>query len=278
MLLLELNSLRNVNALRGDQQLTFGPQLTVVYGDNGSGKSGYARVLKKAYRARVTEDILGNVRAENRQSVPAQAVFVVEEPDGSIQSVEWKDGTPISAVGKFAVLDSACARSYLHGGGLGEGPAGLDVVPNFVKDLDRVKHSIADAVRAASPKKDSLQNLENDTVTGRFVRDLSPETTLSSLAEIAQWNSDDSREIETLDKSIAKARLHTRSLRREQLQAQMNALESLAKRIAKWETTVGQSQHEAMLSATSALAMADAALRAVETIGDHCCPVNFAEK
>ncbi len=50
-----------VNALAEDQTLKFGPRLTVVYGDNAAGKSGYTRILKSACRARRAEDILGNV-------------------------------------------------------------------------------------------------------------------------------------------------------------------------------------------------------------------------
>ncbi len=52
--LISLSGCKNVNALADDQKLEFGasPGLTVIYGNNGSGKSGYARVLKKACRAR----------------------------------------------------------------------------------------------------------------------------------------------------------------------------------------------------------------------------------
>src|SRR6266404_3264011 len=44
---------KNVNAIASQQPLTFGATgLTILYGDNASGKSGYARVLKSACRAR----------------------------------------------------------------------------------------------------------------------------------------------------------------------------------------------------------------------------------
>src|SRR6185295_6568329 len=52
---------RGVNALAEDQTLKFGLGLTVVYGDNGAGKTGYIRILKGACRARGQEKILGNV-------------------------------------------------------------------------------------------------------------------------------------------------------------------------------------------------------------------------
>lgn len=52
---------RGVNALAEDQTLRFTPSLTVVYGDNAAGKTGYIRILKSACRARGQTQILGNV-------------------------------------------------------------------------------------------------------------------------------------------------------------------------------------------------------------------------
>lgn len=49
--LIELRDLTGVNALAPNQSLTFGISgLTIVYGDNASGKSGYARVACPALR------------------------------------------------------------------------------------------------------------------------------------------------------------------------------------------------------------------------------------
>ena len=44
-----------VNALAPEQKVSFGPQLTIVYGENGAGKSGYTRVLKAACRSRASK-------------------------------------------------------------------------------------------------------------------------------------------------------------------------------------------------------------------------------
>ena len=52
--LVSIGNLQQVNRLPSDQTLAFGPSpgLSVVFGDNGSGKSGFARVIKKACRTR----------------------------------------------------------------------------------------------------------------------------------------------------------------------------------------------------------------------------------
>jgi hypothetical protein len=64
------------NALAHDQTLTFGPNLTVVYGQNTAGKSGYTRILKRACRSRFTEDILGDVLS-GAAPVKAQRRFAI---------------------------------------------------------------------------------------------------------------------------------------------------------------------------------------------------------
>src|SRR3990172_8850321 len=59
--LVSVTHLRGVNALAPEQTITFGENLTIVYGRNTAGKSGYTRILKRACRSRFTEEILGNV-------------------------------------------------------------------------------------------------------------------------------------------------------------------------------------------------------------------------
>ncbi|MCV6603232.1 MAG: ATP-binding protein, partial [Cohaesibacter sp.] len=51
--LTQLKSVVGVNALAAQQELNIAENgITIIYGDNGSGKSGYCRVLKHACRTR----------------------------------------------------------------------------------------------------------------------------------------------------------------------------------------------------------------------------------
>jgi AAA domain-containing protein len=62
-----------INALKPGAQIDFAPGVTVIFGENGSGKSGFVRVLKRAAGARTAEDILHNVRSEKRPTPTASS-------------------------------------------------------------------------------------------------------------------------------------------------------------------------------------------------------------
>ena len=60
--LVSFGPVENLNRLAANQQLKFALNgVTIIYGDNGSGKSGYARIAKKLCRSLTVAELLGNV-------------------------------------------------------------------------------------------------------------------------------------------------------------------------------------------------------------------------
>lgn len=116
-LLCSLGPVRNVNRLAADQQMSFATNgLTIVYGDNGSGKSGYCRIAKKLCRSLTEDDLLGDV-FEDRPAAPAR-VLVRYLSEGALRptAVEWVDGeVPPEAISKISVFDAQNARLYVDG-------------------------------------------------------------------------------------------------------------------------------------------------------------------
>ena len=78
----------------------FGPRLTVVYGDNAAGKTGYIRILKSACRARGAEQILGNVTGSSAPRTPSVAIkyFVGDDPEAKEWSGDGDDETSLGSV------------------------------------------------------------------------------------------------------------------------------------------------------------------------------------
>jgi hypothetical protein len=108
-----MKELHNVNAVPDDSSLLFGQQgLTVIYGENATGKSGYARVLKKACSARDTmEKFLPNVYKRSITD-PAKASFKISINNGLENEILWRD-VEVEEPGilsNICVFDSKCAR------------------------------------------------------------------------------------------------------------------------------------------------------------------------
>ncbi len=62
---MSIRGAENVNALADGEVLTFAATgLTIVYGDNASGKSGYARILKAVTRTRASEQVRNDIFRE----------------------------------------------------------------------------------------------------------------------------------------------------------------------------------------------------------------------
>ena len=100
----------HVNALESDQPLTFEPQgLTIVYGDNGSGKSGYARLLKRITRARHQEDVLSDVFRDTTLAKPTAAFLSGSVTRTSPLPGPTRPGRSASAASFYA----ACGNAYI---------------------------------------------------------------------------------------------------------------------------------------------------------------------
>ena len=113
--LTSIRDLQHVNALAEKQSLPIAPTgLTVVYGGNGAGKSGYSRVLKRACRARdQNEPVRPNAALAPGKSGKATAVFDLLI-NGAASSVTWIDNQAVPDVlGAISIFDSRCARAYI---------------------------------------------------------------------------------------------------------------------------------------------------------------------
>lgn len=255
--LVAVRGLKQVNALLADQELTFGRHLTVVYGDNGSGKSGYARVLKKVYRARVVDQILGDVCAETPALDAAEATFVLATTEGKQEEVRWTDGVAASGAGRFAVLDAACSSSYIRGGQLAVGPAGIDVPERFADALSSVRSILDQKAKEALRDKGPLRPLEDDTEVGRFISALGSGTSDEAITKACTWGVDDDNELARIETELEELRREAPSARRRRMDTRAKAVEAIADRLGTWAEQTGNSQWLALREARSAVKSAE---------------------
>jgi hypothetical protein len=148
------------------------------------------------------------------------------------------------------------------------GPAGIDVLDRFAREIDRVKRSLASSAIAIQPVKKTLQHLENDTEAGRFVRSLSSATSDAAIAAFAVWSPEQEAELQRVESKVTAGNASTPSARRVELKARSEALRALRGRFA---TALEQTSADAIANLKRAIAAdveADAALKAAQALGD----------
>lgn len=106
--LLRIAETCNVNRLVDGQEIAFNDRITVVYGENASGKTGYARVLKQVAGARSASRVLPDVDT----SSPGTPTATIEYALGSeTESHPWQDGAPpVPTLARVCVFDAPAAR------------------------------------------------------------------------------------------------------------------------------------------------------------------------
>jgi len=189
--LLSIENVQNVNLIRSDQRLVFNENgITVIYGDNGAGKSGYSRILKLACRARDREErILPDVFTKGNTDIPKATIKI--KLNGNEQEVIWQqDSTEDSNLSNIAVFDSRCARiitddrneiTYL--------PYGGDIFEKLASLVLRIKEDIETEIIDQEIIKDS--SISANTPSAAFLESLSESTKLEEIDAAACWSDTD---------------------------------------------------------------------------------------
>ncbi len=153
----QIDSLRvgaGINAIKAGTQIDFAPGVTVIFGENGSGKSGFVRVLKRAAGVRSAEDILPNVRG-GAQPTPS-ATFSVTV-GASSKPIDWKNEFGVIPLNRASIFDARGARlhveddlSYVYT------PGELTLFPFVQNGMERVRTALDRAITARTPGANTL--------------------------------------------------------------------------------------------------------------------------
>ena len=171
--LIRISEPRSVNALVSDDVLTFAARgITLVYGENGSGTSGYARILKKVTRSRHNGDVLSNVFSAPAQQSARLTVCLGEQET----ELAWPADNP-DYMKRVSFYDSDCAARYIF--------TDTEVVyrPSLIALLDelvglssRVRQVLEERRRARTSEVSTLPSPPPTTRAAAFVDTLSAQT------------------------------------------------------------------------------------------------------
>jgi energy-coupling factor transporter ATP-binding protein EcfA2 len=194
---------RGVNALAEDQTLKFAPNLTVVYGDNAAGKTGYIRILKSACRARGQEQILGNVVSG---ATPLSPVVSIKYKIGTEpEPLEWAGSGEDEFISRVSVFDTQCAAVYLtEKTDVAFRPFGLDLFDKLVKVCRAVRAKLESEQRAlASNALAAVQaQIPEGTAVAKLLASISSLSKPESVQTLARLSPEEEARLALLEKSL----------------------------------------------------------------------------
>lgn len=201
-----IKNLQHVNALAEDQRLPIAPHgLTIIYGENGAGKSGYSRVLKHACRARDRrEPLLADMRKNQDLTAVAEAIFETVV-DGTAIDLKWTYGQESpEQLSEIAIFDAHCARAYVDNeGDFAYAPYGLDILEGLAKACVAIKGMASKELEANKPNIEQFTTL-SQTVTevGALLSELSAKTSPANVEILATLTDTDTDRLAMLDKAL----------------------------------------------------------------------------
>lgn len=234
---ISLLSIRNptaINALASQQELSFEPSgLTVIYGDNGSGKSGYVRVLKHACRSRDGKFAIHR-DLEDKTDTPQSAEICFARGANTEQFSWTPDGEPHSDLPSVSIFDSRSASIHVESTNeVAYIPRPMRLLEALADAADRIKAVLDSKIatlRDQVPLAISNPSLSKETSAGSYIFGLSARSNISQLDKLAELSEQESARLAVLETDFAQdprravARLENQRGEVERVQTTLKAL------------------------------------------------------
>lgn len=150
--------------------------LTVVYGNNGSGKSSYSRILKKLCWSRNS-----NIELKKNVFTPSanqQKVDFIIEDNGVNTPFQWLENSAShTALNSVFIFDNACGDIYVNNENPTQyKPIGIDVLERLIPLLSEISQRLNIESAAYNTQKPLLDQSLNTTTTCQWYANVESKT------------------------------------------------------------------------------------------------------
>ena len=176
----EILDVHGLNAIKPGANLPFGKSnLSVIYGQNGTGKSGFARLLKQICGSRSKDEIHSNVF--DPAPTACRAHFKVSI-DGKSADVHWDiPSGPHKALRHAQVFDSKAAQQYMGRTEACYEPSRMKFVSALIATADAVSAELAGEKALLSKALPAVPESLNQTAEAKWLLSLKGTTTPAAI-------------------------------------------------------------------------------------------------
>lgn len=164
-----LTHISGVNALKENQSIKFNKEITILFGTNGSGKSGYFKILNEISGGNEEKRILPNIFEVSPKNVKIKIKLDIDENE-----IVWNNEVRgIAPYNKMSFLDTSYVNGLLNQRVTKENliePMGLHLFAQLIKYIDALKEKIISSVTLYKSEKPIIDYSEfSDSVKNIFI-------------------------------------------------------------------------------------------------------------
>ena len=198
-----IGNVKGINALAPRCPLDFGlDNMAVVYGGNGSGKSGYVRILKHVCGARNPGALHPNVFEDDGSTQSAEIKYSIDNQE---RQMSWSTSDGVQAdLRPVDIFDADCGRMYLESESeVTYEPPALLFFSDLIAVCELVARRIDGKLGRCISKKPQMPSEYADTVAGKWYASLSATTPPDEIATHAKWETENDTCAAGLEKRLA---------------------------------------------------------------------------
>ncbi len=240
-----LSAITGVNRLAKNQTVNFAKNITVIYGENGTGKTGYSRILKTlGFSYDNNKTILSNVYA----AAEPQSATINFKSNGTPRTFTWNGANTDSELENISVFNSSCVQFSISDRSLIVSPIGFHLFHLVSDELNALTQLFQRKIAAHPTALIWLDNLTPGTPQHTFIATLSATSTEQKLIELSDFTpahedalTAKEAELSSLSKALLQSQIQT-------LRAQIAELDTIVSKIEAAKTLLNDTNWQALIA------------------------------
>lgn len=243
--LCSISEIEGVNALAPKKPLEFGKgNITIVYGNNGSGKSGYVRLLKHVCGARETGTLHRNVY---KSGSAAQQACISFEQDGVPKSHTWSGQGICDDLSSVDIFDTSFGKVFVSSEDeVSYEPPVLSFFSSLILTCEKVTSALDTEANRHHSKKPNIPADKRVTPEGVWYEAISANTITQDIDKHCEFGSNDETEMQTLQQRLAEQAPEEKA---KQLRKQKQHIDTLVQDAQKYLEQLSDENYQRIIAA-----------------------------
>lgn len=246
-----LSAITGVNRLARNQTVNFAKNVTIIYGENGTGKTGYSRILKTlGFSYDTSKIILPNIYGVDEP----QSATINFKSNGISKAFTWNGANTDSELENISVFNSSCVQFSISDRSLIVSPIGFHLFQLVSDELNSLTQLLNRKIAAHPTALIWLENLTPGTPQQTFIATLSATSTEQKLTELSDFTQTQQEALTAKETELANLNKALLQSQIQALRSQVQELDLIIGKIKTAQTLLNDTNWQALLKINAEIA------------------------